>query len=85
MKIQKKKQIGKILIDKGLITPEQLQEALLQQQGTDVRIGQILIKKNVISENDLLGSLAIQYGVEFKNHLEFSDSNSVLKNVPSLF
>lgn len=85
MKIQKKKQIGKILIDKGLITPEQLQEALLQQQGTDVRIGQILIKKNVISENDLLGSLAIQYGVEFKNHLEFSDSNSVLKNVPSPF
>lgn len=85
MKIQNKKQIGKILVDKGRITPEQLQEALLQQQGTDTKIGQILLKKNAISETDLLDALAIQYGIEYKSHLEFTDTNDIFKKIPAAF
>ncbi|HOP28473.1 MAG TPA: type II secretion system ATPase GspE [Spirochaetota bacterium] len=85
MKIRNKKQIGKILIDKGKITPEQLQEALLQQQGTDTKIGQILIKKNAVSETDLLDALSFQYGIEYKSHLEFSDNNDLFKKIPAAF
>ena len=85
MSSTRKKQIGKLLVDKGKITQEQLQEALLQQQGTDVRIGQLLIKKGIVSETDVLECLALQYGIEFKSHLKFSDELGVLGNVPVAF
>lgn len=85
MSSSKKKQIGKILVEKGKITPEQLQEALLQQQGTDIKLGQILIKKGLLSENDILEALGFQYGIEFRSHLEFADSEEILKKISAGF
>ncbi len=85
MNTQKKKQIGKILVENKKISPEQLQEALLQQQGNDIKIGQLLVKKSILSENDVLEALAIQYDVEFRSHLEFSDNGDLLKKVPAGF
>lgn len=85
MSSSKKKQIGKILVEKKKITPEQLQEALLQQQGNPAKLGQILIRKGLISENDILEALGIQYDTEFRSHLEFSDNEEILKKIPAGF
>lgn len=81
----KNKQIGKILVDKGRITPEQLQEALLQQQGNPVKVGQILIKKGIVSEADILEALALQYNLEFRSRLDFSDNDEILKKISAGF
>ncbi|HOK91433.1 MAG TPA: type II secretion system ATPase GspE [Spirochaetota bacterium] len=81
----KHKQIGKILVEQGKITQEQLQEVLLQQQGTGLRIGQIIVKKNILKESDILEALAEQFGVNFKSHLEFSDDEGFFKNIPPGF
>ncbi len=81
----KKKQIGKILIDTGKITPEQLQEALLQQQGNDLKLGQIIIKKGLLFENDILEALAIQFKTDFKPYLDFFDEEQIFKKVPAGF
>ncbi len=81
MSSMKNKQIGKILIEKGKISAENLQEALLLQQTAGTKIGELLIKKGYLSESDLLESLALQNGIDFKNHIDYSDSESVFKGL----
>ena len=41
----KTKYLGKILVDRKIITQEDLQEALLAQKTTPLRMGQLLVKK----------------------------------------
>jgi general secretion pathway protein E len=82
MALMKNKQIGRILIEKGKISAENLQEALLFQQTSESRIGELLIKKGYLSENDLLESLALQKGIEFKAHIEYKDNDNIFKGLP---
>ena len=57
------KKLGEILIGKGLITDEQLTEALTEQQRTNEFLGKILVKNNYLKEKDLLGALSEQFNI----------------------
>ncbi|MCX8122971.1 MAG: type II secretion system ATPase GspE [Spirochaetes bacterium] len=81
----KNKKLGQILIDKKIISNEDLQDALLTQQTTPLKIGQILIKKGLIGEIDLLKALALQFSMEFVEHLEFYDNDKILNVIPAQF
>lgn len=81
----KDKKIGQILIDKRLITNEDLQDALLSQQTTPLKIGQILLKKGLINELDLLKALAAQFSMEFAETLSFYDNENILNTIPAQF
>jgi type IV pilus assembly protein PilB len=59
------KRIGEILIEKGLIRPEQLEDALKEQKGTNQFLGSILVHRGLISEEDLATALAEQFGLAF--------------------
>lgn len=85
MSLKKNKQIGKILLEKGKISAENLQEVLLLQQNSDHRIGELLIKKGYLSETDLLESLAVQNGLEFKAHIDYHDGDLLFKGLPVNF
>ncbi len=77
--------IGKILVDKGVLTPEKLQECLLVQKGSDLKIGQIIIKKNYAEEKDIFEALALQNGLKFMPLLDFHDENKILLTLPLHF
>lgn len=47
--MEKKKKLGEILLEKGIITEEQLKEALQEQEKTGISLGQILIDRGLIS------------------------------------
>jgi general secretion pathway protein E len=81
----KTKKLGQILIDKRLISQEDLQDALLSQQNTPLKIGQILIKKGLIAEDDVLIALATQYSIDYVETLEFNDADNILGNIPVQF
>ena len=85
MSLNKNKQIGKILLEKGKISAENLQEVLLLQQNSDQRIGELLIKKGYLTETDLLESLAVQSGLEFKAHIDYHDGDLLFKGLPVNF
>jgi GSPII_E N-terminal domain. len=55
--------IGSLLVEKGLITEAQLQEALRRQQQRGGKLGQILVEMKAIGEEELLEVLAKQLGV----------------------
>jgi len=85
MPLMKNKQIGKILIEKGKISSENLQECLLLQQNSELRIGEILTKKGYLTETGLLESLALQNGIDFKTHIEYKDNDAVFKGLSVTF
>ena len=59
------KRLGEMLIEKGLITPEQLTEALEEQKRTKNFLGTILLKRKQVKETDLLQTLSEQLNVPF--------------------
>lgn len=62
-----KTEIGRILLQKGMITSSQLQEALTlqRQKQQDKLLGQILIELGYLSRDDLYFVLAIQSGYPY--------------------
>jgi type IV pilus assembly protein PilB len=62
-----KKRTGEILVEMGLITPHQLEEALLEQKASHLRIGEILVSKGWVTNVALTEALARRQGVRFLN------------------
>ncbi len=53
-----KKKIGDLLIEKGLITKEQLKEALQIQGFSGKRLGEVLIDNGHINEDQLIDTIS---------------------------
>lgn len=49
-----KKKIGDLLVEKGLISPQQLEESLRDQSVLGKRLGEILVEKGYITEEELI-------------------------------
>lgn len=81
----KKGRLGEILIERGLITEEQLQEALEQQKQSRELIGQVLIKLGYVHERDVLEALGEQLGLPVVTLTEHSVDPVALGQVPSEF
>jgi DNA repair exonuclease SbcCD ATPase subunit len=56
--------LGALLVEKGLLTAEELEDALAAQQTTGKRLGQILVDRGHVSGPALTNALAEQYGIE---------------------
>jgi type IV pilus assembly protein PilB len=60
------KRIGDILIEQGLITPEQLKKALEEQKnGNNKRLGELFVEAEVITKEELYGVLQYVYETEY--------------------
>ena len=59
------KRLGDMLPEAGLITEEQLGEALKYQAQEKERLGTTLVKHNYITEKQLIDTLRIQLGIEY--------------------
>ncbi|MFS8500797.1 MAG: type II secretion system ATPase GspE [Caldicoprobacter sp.] len=60
-----RKRLGELLVEKGMITREQLKEALALQKSTGKKLGEILISQNLISEAQMAEVLQEQLGISF--------------------
>lgn len=58
-----RKRLGELLIETGLLTPEQLSEALAVQKKTKDRLGKVLISMGYITEEEVIEVLEFQLGV----------------------
>ncbi len=64
---RRKKLLGRILKEMGLVTESQIQEGLAVQKETGGAIGEILVARNYITREDLTLALASQAGMEVVN------------------
>ncbi len=72
---KKKKFIGDILIDEGVITRDQLNDAIQEQEKTGETLKDTLINLEYISEEKYMKALAVQNDLVFKKlaHVEFNE------------
>ena len=52
--------LGAMLVASGLLTSEQVEEALLQQRATGVRLGEVLVRDGTVNELEIVGAVARQ-------------------------
>lgn len=69
----KKMLLGEILIQRGVITKEQLDETLILQKEKKGRLGEHLIKLKYAKEKDILLALSQQTGIPFQEKLTTTD------------
>jgi hypothetical protein len=55
-------QLGRILVAAGLLTEEQLEKALEEQEQTSARLGEIIVRRGFVSGPALANALAEQHG-----------------------
>lgn len=80
------KLLGDLLIKKGCITQEQLNEALKASSGQEDMLGRILVNKGLIKEDELLKVLAEQFNIPYYPHLkDVQISVDAVKAVPAKF
>ena len=77
--------IGQMLINKKLITSEQLEEGLSEQTRTGELLGAILIKKGFLNQEDFLKVLSEQFNVPFIKLKETTIDPLAIKKVPAKF
>lgn len=77
-----KKQLGEMLLEKKLITPEQLEEALSIQKKTKDRLGHTLINLGYIKESVLIKVLEEQFGIPCIKIYKKMINWQVVKQIP---
>jgi len=55
--------LGELLHKMGVISEDQLNEALKEHKKSGEKLGQILVKKGIVTSSDLIDSLCIQLGI----------------------
>jgi type IV pilus assembly protein PilB len=75
--------LGELLTKAGLISQDQLKEALRVQKDTGGKLGETLIKLAFVSEEDITECLSQQFGVPSINLQHFEIDASVIKLIPA--
>lgn len=75
-------QLATLLLEDGLITELQLEEALAAQSESGRSLGRVLVDSDMISEVDLVRTLARQIGLEFVDLDEYAVDASVSGMIP---
>jgi type IV pilus assembly protein PilB len=77
------KQLGTILLEDGLLTEDQLMDAIDEQQRNGQSLGRTLVELGLITESQLVRALASQVGMEFVELANFPVDVSAVALVPA--
>jgi type IV pilus assembly protein PilB len=74
--------LGALLLREGLVTSEQLEAALLEQQRVQKRLGEILVEQGVVTSRQIAQALAAQYRLDFVDLTEVVPQREAIRRVP---
>ena len=77
------KQLGEILLDGGLVSRDQLDEALAEHHSAGRSLGRILVERGILTESQLVAALAEQIGMQFVDLGDFPVDGSAVGLVPN--
>jgi type IV pilus assembly protein PilB len=75
------KQLGDILLEGGLLSQEQLQNAMEEQRRLGRSLGRVLVDQGILSEGQLVASLAQQIGMRFVDLTDYPVDGSAVTRV----
>ena len=79
------KRIGELLLQEELLTPEQLEQALLEQSRNGTRLGYCVVAMGYVTEEQLTEVLARQFQVEAVDLSEIEIDPKILRLIPAEF
>src|SRR5678810_629427 len=74
--------LGDLLVKAKLVTPEQVDAALLSQRAEGGKFGEALIRIGAVSEQDITETLSQQFGVPSIDLAHFEIDPAIIKVVP---
>lgn len=77
-----KKRLGDLLVENGIITQEQLQDALTEQRNTKRRLGDLLISQGYITEQQLIEVLEFQLGIPHVSLFKYNIDPAITGIIP---
>lgn len=77
-----KKRLGDLLVDNGIISQEQLQEALVDQRKSKRRLGDLLISQGYITEQQLIEVLEFQLGIPHVSLHKYQIDPAITQIIP---
>ncbi len=80
--VKKRKRLGEILVDRGVVTPAMVNEALQHAQEEGVRVGEALVALGLADEEDVTKALATQYEMEYVDLEHQILAPALLEEVP---
>lgn len=78
----KRQKLGEILLESGLVTPEQLGDLLTEQTGSRRRLGKILVEKGLIDESELISLIEAQLNIPQINLYSCKIDSHVATSIP---
>ena len=76
------KQLGAILLDGGLVTQDQLDDAISEQGRLGRSLGRVLVDLEMLSESQLVAALATQIGLRFVDLSDFPADGAAVASLP---
>ncbi|MDN5331989.1 MAG: type pilus assembly protein PilB [Tepidanaerobacteraceae bacterium] len=77
-----RRRLGDLLVESGMITPEQLEKALNEQRRTGERLGKILTRLGYVREKDILEVLEFQLGIPKVVLEDYQLDPEVVRTIP---
>ncbi len=78
----RRSRLGQLMVDRGMVTPDQLEHALRAQRETGKRIGEALVEEGVIGAGELAAVLADHLGVPFVDLRAGTDEPELAALIP---
>jgi len=76
------KQLGEILVERGVISRVKLEEALAFQKGKGILFGDALVEMQLATEEDVVQALTCQYGFPYLPLANYEIAPEVVATVP---
>jgi len=83
MAVTQDRQLGDILVEQGVISPLELDEALQRQRLTGEMLGRVLFKMSLCQEQDIIDALGVQAGMDRIDITKLKVPDEVLRKVPA--
>ena len=80
--MKRKKRLGEMLIEEGLISEDQLKEALVEHKRAGLKLGEYLIQKGVVRESQIIDMLSRQLKIEKYDPSKYPVDNSLANILP---
>lgn len=74
--------LGQILIKSGVLSEEQLSDALIKQKATHLRLGEILLESNYITEMEMIHSLTQQLSIPYVDLSTIQIDGTLCSTIP---
>jgi len=76
------KKLGELLIERGIITHEQLNKALEIHEAGGGMMGEILVQQSFATEEDIAQAITCQYGFPFLPLTNYDVDPEVVRSIP---